>query len=99
MTNLENIEGEITEIAEVADIIGVDPDALEDPGTLSKFQEITKFFTGKEDKRFIISSLLKKIGNQGDVISHIWNYVQLRKDHIETKEKLAQLQKELRYYE
>lgn len=99
MNNLENVEGEITEIGEIAAAMGVDPDALVDPGNLSKFQDITNFFSGKEDKRFIINSLIVKMGGKVDVISHVWTYVQLRKDHIETKEKLAQLQKELGYYE
>jgi len=99
MNNLENIEGEFTEIAEIATIAGIDPDLLSDPAEFSKFQEIVNFFSGKEDKRFIINSLVRKIGGQGDVITHVWNYVQLRKEYIDTKQKLEQLQKELRYYE
>lgn len=99
MNNLENVEGEITEIADIAQVMGIDPDDLGDQGTLYKFQEIANFFSGKADKRFIINSLIVKMGGKVDVIDHVSNYVQLRKEHIEIKQKLEQLKKELAYYE
>lgn len=97
--NLENVEGEITEIADIADVMGVDPDELGDPGTLYRFQEIIEFFAGKADKRFVINSLIVKMGGKVNVIDHVWNYVQLRKEHITISERMEELKKELKYYE
>lgn len=99
MSNLENVDGEIMEVGDIADAMDVNSDDLIDPKDLYKFQDIVSFFSGKEDKRFIINSLIMKMGGKVDAISHVWNYVQLRKEHIDVRERLEQLQKELKYYE
>jgi hypothetical protein len=84
---------------EIAQSLGMHPwEIATNPEMNAKFKEIVDYIGPFSDKNFLLQKLTRGM-MKDQAINHVWKYVNLRKDHSNTKQKFEALEKELSRYE
>jgi hypothetical protein len=86
--------------AEIMRLLDVTPATFKDIIELSKVQEVAGFFGQFSDASFIVQSTLSRKRNPSITnIDHMFNYVKLRKELMQTDDRRERLRKELSFFE
>jgi hypothetical protein len=72
-------------------LIGLSNDELINPTDYNKVKEVIDFFKGAPDKAYIIRKIMKP--GVDDKLNHVWQYVQIRKEHKEATVKIEEAKK------
>ena len=96
--NLQDLKLDPILSTEILDYLGIHPDEIHDNRRFTKLQEVVKFFTNVENRRFVINKLMN--GKPGiDKLDHVWQYVTLRKEHANKQHEMIDMKATLKEHE
>lgn len=78
----QEIQGDPIDSAETMQLMGIRSVEFMDIRDFEKMKEVCEFFKGAPDKSFVLRKITDgKVRPDGDIVSHVWQYVQLRKQN------------------